>query len=196
MPYYVSIGHPELSLMAKEETASKLNPLPFGIDTLEEAHTVIAISKSPVWTIRLSEGTDDMWQEKDEIDCSPMVRRTRELNRLEQDKRAKNKREDIERIKSQPSIVTRIYEGITVTFTRRAMREDESIYRYADSGVSISIGDTAIWPYRFITGDGRVQKKKWREDWDIKRAGLASLADHLKEIQAVAQSLGRGTFSA
>ncbi len=209
MSYYVSIGWPEKRGQydkpeaEQEETAGRLEEVPFGMDTLEEARAIIAMSKSPVWTIWHGEG--GKWQSyreqrENEVDCSPMVKRTRELQAQERQQVVVERQAEIDRINAQPKVVTKTYAGIAVTFTREDT--DEKRVRYG-ARVRINAGDQEVSPTSFITGSGAIQKKKWTEWWMSGRYGtpnpererLVALAPHLKDIAAVAKRLSIGTYT-
>lgn len=208
MAYYVSIGRTEKRGQydkpeaEREETAGRMESVPFGVGTIEEAHMLVSMSKSPVWIIRLTEG-DDIWQSKGEIEASPMVIRTRELELMERQKNLDDQQAKIDRINAQPTVVTKEYAGVAVTFTREHLDPTTNKYAHArgEAVVSIHVGEIDIYPGSYITADHRIQKAKWIEYyspnyWDKvgRGAHLVPLAPHLKEIAAVAKQLSIGTY--
>lgn len=206
MKYYISIRWPEKRGQydkpetEREYTAGPLDPLPFSVDTLEEAHAIIAMSKSPVWTIRHSEH-DDMWQKNTEIECSPMVKFTRELEQAERVKNDAKNQARIDRINAQPKVVTKTYAGIVVTFERNDV-DGKTVSRSHDTPVRIQAGAEHFSPANYITASGAIQKKKWimrygRRGYETphpERERLVALAPYLKVIQAVADSLSNGSY--
>lgn len=206
MAYFVSIGQVQKRRdygrpqEQWEDEAHDLQALPFAIDTLEQAQTIIAISKSPAWTIQQGE-TDGWLRQAKEIACSSLVQRTRELDQQEREAAAAAREAQTKRINDQPREVVKVYAGIPVTFQREPPeRRPGDAYGRLETRVTVSALGKRFHSSDYITKSGAIQKKKWEEQYskqpwaETDHSALIPLAPHLKDIQAVADSLSKGAY--
>ena len=199
MKYYVYIGSVSKGFRDDvEESSGDFHAVPFGVDTLEEAHLLVNLSKTPAWYITSGETAIVNWDTSD-IEVSPLVLRTRERDRVAKAQRQAQLDAKIQRINAQPETVEKVYAGITVVFNRKPLRPTtEYAYHHYEARVDViaktADGDWDFPYYQYITSNGRVQKAKWRTDWSVQRHKLEALADHLKDIEAVRVALSTGAY--
>ena len=98
MKYFVSIGQAWKNWKDELEASENFTQVPFPVESLQDAHLIVSLSKSPVWTILEGE-TESSWDAK-EIEVSPLVKQTRERRRIE-------RLALVEKINAQPKKVTK-----------------------------------------------------------------------------------------